>query len=368
MVNSDDILARIEKIESYLSAADARNNGPVMVTGAFNTEKIIPVNISEEEIIEVYNEVPRVLLRNSIVTQLTDEGYRDGDQPIILQPDDYGNYWLIVSNADNIFVIPSIEVKSKIYRLRKIMAKVFDFQGDSLSTDNYYLLIKPARFQSLPSGREWKLEEKGILEFTNRVGKDSLAKSLHKSIQNNQTNTNLEISKIHQELNEIKSQLQQVTPQVDSQLPISEIRDNQANTNLEILRINRQLNEIKSQLEQVILQVDSQLPISEIRDNQANTNLEILRINRQLNEIKSQLEQVTPQVDSQLPISEIRDNQANTNLEILRINRQLNEIKSQLEQLESQVSKISRPGDCVHLQIDLLKVRLESLESKSSRD
>ncbi|WP_180981245.1 hypothetical protein [Cylindrospermopsis raciborskii] len=367
MVNSDDILARIEKIESYLSTADARNNGPVMVTGACNMEKIIPINISEEEIIEVYNEVPRVLLRNSIVTQLTDASYRGGDQPIILQPDDYGKYWLIVSDEDNIFVIPSIEVKSYIYRL-KSMAKVFDFQGGSPSTDNHYLLIKPARFQTLPSGREWKLEEKGILEFTNRVGKDSLAKSLHKSIQNNQTNTNLEISKIHQELNEIKSQLQQVTPQVDSQLPISEIRDNQANTNLEILRINRQLNEIKSQLEQVILQVDSQLPISEIRDNQANTNLEILRINRQLNEIKFQLEQVTPQVDSQLPISEIRDNQANTNLEILRINRQLNEIKFQLEQLESQVSKISRPGDCVHLQIDLLKVRLESLESKSSRD
>ena len=329
MVNSDDILARIEKIESYLSAADARNNGPVMVTGAFNTEKIIPVNISEEEIIEVYNEVPSVLLRNSIVTGLTEVSYREysGDQPIILQPDDYGKYWLIVSDEDNIFVIPSIEVKSYIYRL-KSMAKVFDFQGDSPSTDNYYLLIKPARFQVLPSGREWKLEEKGVLEFTNRAGKGSLAKSLHKSIQNNQTNTNLEISKIHQELNEIKSQLKQVTPQVDSQLPISEIRD-----------------------------------------NQANTNLEILKINRQLNEIKSQLKQVTPQVDSQLPISEIRDNQANTNLEILKINRQLNDnINSHLEQLESQVSKISLLRDYVYLQIDLLKVRLESLESRSSRD
>jgi len=167
------------------------------------------------------------------------------------------------------------------------MAKVFDFQGGSPSTDNHYLLIKPARFQSLPSGREWKLEEKGILEFTNRVGKDSLAKSLHKSIQNNQTNTNLEISKIHQELNDIKSQLPQISPQGDWQAPMSEIRDDLANTNLEILKINRQLN-----------------------DN----------------------------------------------------------INSHLEQLESQVSKISLLRDYVYLQIDLLKVRLESLESKSSRD
>ncbi|MFL0603990.1 MULTISPECIES: hypothetical protein [Cylindrospermopsis] len=325
MVNSDDILARIQKIESYLSTADARNNGPVMVTGACNMEKIIPVNISEEEIIEVYNEVPGVLLRNSIVTQLTDASYRDGDQPIILQPDDYGKYWLIVSDEDNIFVIPSIEVKSYIYRL-KSMAKVFDFQGGSPSTDNHYLLIKPARFQTLPSGREWKMEEKGILEFTNHGGKDSLAKSLHKSIQNNQTNTNSEISKIHQELNKIKSQLEHISSQGDWQASISEIRDNQANTNLELMRANQQLD-------------------------------------RQLNEIKSQLEQVTPQEDWQSLIWEIRDNQANTNLELRRANRQLdrqlNDISSQLEQLRSQD---------IRLQIDLLRVRLESLESRSSRD
>lgn len=63
---------RITNIENYLSTLTERvQNGSVIVTGAFTTEKITPLDISEPELIEVYNNVPKVLLKNSIIAELT---------------------------------------------------------------------------------------------------------------------------------------------------------------------------------------------------------------------------------------------------------------------------------------------------------
>ena len=210
-LNADlnDIVHRIEEIENHLlMLADRVQNDSVMVTGAWKVPKIIPTNISELEIIKVYNDVPKVLFKNSIVTELTEESYREDnrDQSIILEFDQYGKYWLIVSDENNVFVLPAMDIKLHIYKLKSI-AKVFDFQGTP-SMENHCLLIKPAKVQSLPSGREWKLEQKGILEFTSNVHQDSLRNFFY-TLQDSQANTDLEILKINKQLNQIELQLQE---------------------------------------------------------------------------------------------------------------------------------------------------------------
>ena len=255
-LNADlnDIVHKIEEIENHLlMLADRVQNDSVMVTGAWKVPKIIPTNISELEIIKVYNDVPKVLFKNSIVTELTEESYREDnrDQSIILEFDQYGKYWLIVSDENNVFVLPAMDIKLHIYKLKSI-AKLFDFQGTP-SMENHCLLIKPAKVQSLPSGREWKLEQKGILEFTSNVHQDSLRNFFY-TLQDSQANTDLEILKINKQLNQIELQLQQFPQESQNigwQVNISEtIKDNQANTNLEILKINKQLNQIELQLQE----------------------------------------------------------------------------------------------------------------------
>jgi hypothetical protein len=286
-----NLAPRITNIENYLSTLTEKvQNGSVIVTGAFTAEKITPLNISESELIEVYNNVPKVLLKNSIIAELTAKSYREDNpnQPVFLEKDENGKYWIIVSNQNNIFLLPSINIKLHIHKL-KTVAKLFDFRGITPTVDTHFLLIKPARVSSLPNGKEWKLLEKGILEFTNHVSGVSFRSHLDTDEQENQVKknlqkNNLEIEKINNQLHDVKlhlENLQQENLALKSQLNLSEIKDNQANTNLEILKINKQLNEVKLELEKFYQEpqnLDSQIKnIQIVKDSADLPNIDLLK-------------------------------------------------------------------------------------------
>ncbi|MEB3148046.1 MAG: hypothetical protein VKL60_03380, partial [Sphaerospermopsis sp.] len=364
---------RITNIENYLSTLTEKvQNGSVIVTSAFTTEKITPLNISELELIEVYNNVPKVLLKNSIIAELTAKSYREDNQnqPVLLEKDENGKYWIIVSNQNNIFLLPSMNIKLHIHKL-KTVEKLFDFRGITPTVDTHFLLIKPARVSSLPSGKEWKLLEKGILEFTNHVSGVSFRSHLDTDEQENKVKknlekNNLEIDKMNNQLNDVKLQLetlQQENLTLKSQLNLSEIKDNQANTNLEILKINKQLNEVKLELEKFYQEqqnLDSQIKnIPIVKDSAYLQDTNLLKIIE-----KRIIEFIDTQPTATNNHTEIS--------EISKIYEQLDNFKSMLEKmqeernnLESQIGKISVLRDYVYLQIDLIKVRLESLENKS---
>lgn len=361
-----NLAPRITSIENYLSTLTEKvQNGSVIVTGAFTAEKITPLNISESELIEVYNNVPKVLLKNSIIAELTAKSYREDNpnQLVLLEKDENGKYWIIVSNQNNIFLLPSINIKLHIHKL-KTVAKLFDFRGITPTVDTHFLLIKPARVSSLPNGKEWKLLEKGILEFTNHVSGVSFRSHLD-DVQEKQVNYNLEIEKINNQLNHVKlhlENLQQENLALKSQLNLSEIKDNQANTNLEILRINKQLNEVKLELEKFYQEqqnLDSQIKnIQIVKDSADLQDTNLLKIIEK--RIMGFIDTQPTATNNNTEISEIS-----------RIEEQLDNLKSMLAKmqeernnLESQIGKISVLRDYVYLQIDLIKVRLESLENK----
>lgn len=368
-----NLTPRITNIENYLSTLTEKvQTGSVIVTSAFTTEKITPLNISELELIEVYNNVPKVLLKNSIIAELTAKSYREDNQnqPVLLEKDENGKYWIIVSNQNNIFLLPSMNIKLHIHKL-KTVEKLFDFRGITPTVDTHFLLIKPARVSSLPSGKEWKLLEKGILEFTNHVSGVSFRSHLDTDEQENKVKknlekNNLEIDKMNNQLNDVKLQLetlQQENLTLKSQLNLSEIKDNQANTNLEILKINKQLNEVKLELEKFYQEqqnLDSQIKnIPIVKDSAYLQDTNLLKIIE-----KRIIEFIDTQPTATNNHTEIS--------EISKIYEQLDNFKSMLEKmqeernnLESQIGKISVLRDYVYLQIDLIKVRLESLENKS---
>jgi hypothetical protein len=367
-----NLAPRITSIENYLSTLTEKvQNGSVIVTGAFTAEKITPLNISESELIEVYNNVPKVLLKNSIIAELTAKSYREDNpnQLVLLEKDENGKYWIIVSNQNNIFLLPSINIKLHIHKL-KTVAKLFDFRGITPTVDTHFLLIKPARVSSLPNGKEWKLLEKGILEFTNHVSGVSFRSHLDTDEQENQVKknlqkNNLEIEKINNQLHDVKlhlENLQQENLALKSQLNLSEIKDNQANTNLEILRINKQLNEVKLELEKFYQEqqnLDSQIKnIQIVKDSADLQDTNLLKIIEK--RIMGFIDTQPTATNNNTEISEIS-----------RIEEQLDNLKSMLAKmqeernnLESQIGKISVLRDYVYLQIDLIKVRLESLENK----
>ena len=164
-----NLAVRITNIEDYLSTLTERvNQGSVIVTGAFNQEKISPLNISESELVQVYNDVPRVLFKNALVVELSAKSYRnpqDGE-PILLENDINGKYWMIITGIDQFFLVPSINIKLNIHKLKTVRL-LFNFRGDTPSADSHFMLVKPATVSSQASGKLWQVQQRGILEFIN---------------------------------------------------------------------------------------------------------------------------------------------------------------------------------------------------------
>lgn len=252
-----NLAPRITKLEEYLSTLTERViEGKVIVDSAFSPEKISPIKISEAQLIQIYNDVPQILLKNSLIVELTANSYRDvkGNDPILLENDANGKYWIITTDIDKFFLIPSINIKLKIHKITTVR-KLFDFHGDISSVDNHFILVKPAKISSQASGKTWKLEEKGILEFN-------------------------------------------------------------------------------SYLVQVPLELDTNiLEFPDLQLNVADSNLAIQKITKQLEDLALQF----------------------------------NQYQQEKNNLESQISKIPVLRDFVYLQIELLKVRLETLEERNNQ-
>ncbi|WP_375472082.1 hypothetical protein [uncultured Nostoc sp.] len=90
---------------------------------------------------------------------------------------------------------------------------MFEFCGDTPSADSHFILVKPAKVSSQSSGKEWKLEERGILKFKNPFLQLPLELEGNilefPDIQINAEDSNLKIQKIAQQLDELRLQFKQ---------------------------------------------------------------------------------------------------------------------------------------------------------------
>jgi hypothetical protein len=229
-----NLTPRVTEIEVYLSTLSERiQDGSVIVTDNLQTEQITPLNISEAELVQVYNDVPKVLFKNSIIAELTTKSYRENNknEPIFLENDENGKYWIIVGNQDHIWLVPSMKVKLHIHKL-KTVKKLFDFYGDHLLVDTNFILTKPAKVSILPNGKEWKLEEKGMLEFG-----ESFPNSKFEipDFQGSKEDNHGEIKEIYRQLDDLRSEL---------------IQSHELRKNLEsdIVAMSQELDNLKLQL------------------------------------------------------------------------------------------------------------------------
>ncbi|MBD2337771.1 hypothetical protein H6G64_12350 [Calothrix sp. FACHB-156] len=210
-----NLAPRITKIEEYLSTLTERViEGKVIVDSAFSPEKISPIKISEAQLIQIYNDVPQILLKNSLIVELTANSYRDvkGHDPILLENDANGKYWIITTDIDKFFLIPSINIKLNIHKITTVR-KLFNFHGDISSVDSHFILIKPAKISSQASGKTWKLEEKGILEFNSYLVQVPLELDTNiaefPDLQLNVADSNLAIQKMTKQLEDLALQFNQ---------------------------------------------------------------------------------------------------------------------------------------------------------------
>ena len=201
--NSDEVLERLnqledklEVIEHFLSTYSIQN--AVQVTGALNVSKLVKVNLSEFELVELYNNTPHFFSNLVIKVSLTGESYRQQNQgQIFLQKDNNGNYWIIPTENNIYWLLPKVNIK--INRpIMRTLESLFQCQEYQRAKNAEFNIIKPARVSLSINGVQWKLEEKGEIHFSNSYYSSQLPSKLQQ-IEEEYQQIRLEIKKLTQE-------------------------------------------------------------------------------------------------------------------------------------------------------------------------
>ncbi|WP_013325745.1 hypothetical protein [Gloeothece verrucosa] len=133
------------------------------VTGFLQQAKVNKVELSESQLIEVYNEIPQLLSAYAVKVALTPESFREPTEGnIFLEESETGNYWIIRTGNEIHLLVPKVSLKFDIYKLKTVQ-HLFSFQGEVKSQNSEFFLMSPAKVSWLSNGKQWKLEDKGEL-------------------------------------------------------------------------------------------------------------------------------------------------------------------------------------------------------------
>lgn len=180
------------------SSSELKNS--VKVTGALELPKLEKLNFSESELVGIYNKAPKALLRKIIKISVTEESLiKKNEKPIVLENAQNGNYWVIPTEDSNYWLFPKSNLKINTYRYETVKS-LFKCQGYQPEEADKFTLTKPARVSLSPSGKQWQLEEQGVLEF----GSTSPASELQ-----------LELEQANEEIEQLQDQLEQSHRQIE---------------------------------------------------------------------------------------------------------------------------------------------------------
>ncbi|MGK7877634.1 MAG: hypothetical protein AB4426_31330 [Xenococcaceae cyanobacterium] len=121
------------------------------------------LNLSEAELLKIYNHVPKALSRKVIkVSVIAAESLRN-KQHILLEEAKNGSYWIITPEERTDWLFPKGNLS--INPQYETVKSLFDCHGYQPENAREFTLKKPARVSLVPNGKKWQLEEKGILKF-----------------------------------------------------------------------------------------------------------------------------------------------------------------------------------------------------------
>ncbi|ABG50541.1 hypothetical protein Tery_1183 [Trichodesmium erythraeum IMS101] len=123
------------------------------------------ISLSEDELIEAYNYAPRVLSRKAIkVSKIDFRGWRYSNSEVLLGEERNGNYWVMVTEKGCYWLLPKANFRINSFN-KDTVKSLFKFNG-SLSEDaREFILVKLAKVSLTPGGDQWRLEERGVLDF-----------------------------------------------------------------------------------------------------------------------------------------------------------------------------------------------------------
>jgi hypothetical protein len=179
-MDNREISRQLQQLEAYITsvvAALSRKELPVnihRVVQIFDTTfSQIPsvLDLSEAKFVEIYNDVPNVLMAYALDATLSEGSYRQSDRKITFNRFPQGNYWIIHYDriSGDAWLVPNPLRPIAFDRLKSIE---FCFERDfmKIGEKDLVVLVAPAIVQLLPISEPltWKLIKPGKL--SNQAG------------------------------------------------------------------------------------------------------------------------------------------------------------------------------------------------------
>jgi WD40 repeat protein len=244
--NAENIVERFNQLETqFNSLVKSLEQGShpwgmikaSRVTGAMELPKISRIQVSETELIDIYHNSPQILSCLALTVALTPESYqKQTNQIIYLEQVSNGNYWIIVTEKNDYWLIPKDNIRINANSIKTVQS-LFNCQGYEEIGMRKFSLIKPAKLSLIANGKQWKLEELGILDFSN-----SKAILITKNyIEQEQIDSQL--TKLNQEILQIKDEYKKT---------INSLQEKQKLLEQELEKAAQERQQISSRFDQII--------------------------------------------------------------------------------------------------------------------
>lgn len=171
----------------------------------------IKIIVSVEELLSIYHYIPKILLKFAKKVSVTEESFASVNQSsTIFTERRNGNYLVIATeNTNKSWLLPKAKFRINEYEYQTVTS-LFDCQGYQSGAANKFIVKKPAIVSLEINGQDWKLEERGILEFSLTSASSSESMELEQAEEENQ-DLRTQLSELDSQLTKIKEEKEQVT-------------------------------------------------------------------------------------------------------------------------------------------------------------
>lgn len=182
MKELEAIYSKFHDIDKQLNKLEKATQ-KVIITGGKYHPQPKPININEQELINLYNYTPQILSIYATPVSINAQTYRQKEpEQIALEYTISGYYWVILlenQEGKHYYLVPNGNLKINFSRLKNYLELLFLLQGDFVDNGNEFVLRKLGKLEILPSGETWILKQKGEI-FSKISPSDLLLKELEK--------------------------------------------------------------------------------------------------------------------------------------------------------------------------------------------
>ncbi len=217
----EKIFTYVQKLEKRISELESKE--AIIINTNPLDNQIKPLNLSLDKLIDIYNDIPQLLIEYGKRVSLQAESYRSPDKNnLIVEQTTRGKY-LVILIENNLnkkyYLIPNFSSKLKIHRL-KSLTLLFTIQGNRDKISPKLNLITPTELEILPSGKQWQVNKQGKLSVEEDSPLVKVMSELEKVIyEEKQTPESIEkLLNILQQINQRNSQLNEQIKILDDRI------------------------------------------------------------------------------------------------------------------------------------------------------